>query len=232
VLDLGRLAGNPELVVPLKPEQSRLWELVRDGEMPPEDAEQLTTTEKEAVRTWIASGAAPPRSPPAGAALPAAPPPREQEAPAAPDLPFPQRLLRALGKFHVVVIHFPIALLLAAAAGELWSMRRGLREPAPAVQFCVLLGAAGAVAAAGLGWLRASGGGFAGSSSPAFVLHRLLGTAAGLGAVGLALFSDADARQGVRSWRFRIALFAAAFLAGLAGHFGGTLVYGEDYFNW
>src|SRR5262249_55106844 len=38
VLDLGRVAANPELVVPGSPGESELWELIRRGEMPPEDA--------------------------------------------------------------------------------------------------------------------------------------------------------------------------------------------------
>src|SRR5262249_29511912 len=44
VLDLRRLAGNPNLIVPSSPEQSELWLLVRNGEMPPPDAPQLTVT--------------------------------------------------------------------------------------------------------------------------------------------------------------------------------------------
>jgi mono/diheme cytochrome c family protein len=34
VLDLERLAGNAHLVVPFKPDESKLWQLVRDEEMP------------------------------------------------------------------------------------------------------------------------------------------------------------------------------------------------------
>src|SRR4051794_4981849 len=38
VLDLGRVAGNREMVVPGAPDESELWELVRRGEMPPADS--------------------------------------------------------------------------------------------------------------------------------------------------------------------------------------------------
>src|SRR5437868_15329723 len=52
VLDLSRLAGNRELVVPSAPDESELWELVRRGEMPPEDSPTgpLTAEQKEVIR--------------------------------------------------------------------------------------------------------------------------------------------------------------------------------------
>src|SRR5579863_3402071 len=56
VLDLRRVASNPELVVPSSPDESELWEHVRREEMPPEDAPSgpLSTTEKDVIRAWIA----------------------------------------------------------------------------------------------------------------------------------------------------------------------------------
>jgi uncharacterized membrane protein len=58
VLDLERLAGNAQLVVPFKPDESRLWELVHDEEMPPAYAKagSLTNEQKEVIRKWIESG--------------------------------------------------------------------------------------------------------------------------------------------------------------------------------
>ena len=46
------------------------------------------------------------------------------------------------------LLHFPIALLIAAAFAELWGAWRGDRSLEPVVRFCVLLGAASAVATA------------------------------------------------------------------------------------
>jgi hypothetical protein len=51
-------------------------------------------------------------------------------------------------------------------------------------------------------------------------------------AVAIALLSEVDARRGLRSWLFRNALFLGALLVSVAGHLGGTLVYGDDYFSW
>src|SRR5205809_3770722 len=59
VLDLRRVAGNPEMVIPSRPDESELWVLVNRGEMPPPDAPHgpLSTAEKESIRAWIAAGA-------------------------------------------------------------------------------------------------------------------------------------------------------------------------------
>src|SRR5437764_6430452 len=98
VLDLKRVAENPELVVPARPDESELWALVQRGEMPPADSPHgpLTGAEKDVIRVWIAAGA-PDASPPApGASVPTA----EPEAPAVASVA--DRALRRLGKFHLL----------------------------------------------------------------------------------------------------------------------------------
>src|SRR5579859_4946668 len=59
VLDLARVAANPEMVVPSSPDESELWELVRREEMPPADAPTgpLSQEQKELIKAWIAAGA-------------------------------------------------------------------------------------------------------------------------------------------------------------------------------
>src|SRR5947209_2649558 len=58
VTDLQWLAANPKLVVPFRPDDSRLWTLVRDEEMPPERAKSgpLTPEQKDVIRSWIEGG--------------------------------------------------------------------------------------------------------------------------------------------------------------------------------
>jgi uncharacterized membrane protein len=136
-----------------------------------------------------------------------------------------------LGKFHLLLLHFPIALLIAAAVGEFWSVVRKSQAPGPAVRFCVLLGAISAVPTVALGWLYAQGG--YGAAAPRILtLHRWLGTAAALWACVTAACSEWDARRGVRGWGTRGLLFGGAALIGLAAHFGGMLAQGEDFFDW
>jgi Planctomycete cytochrome C len=232
VLDLARVASNREMVVPFSPAESELWELVRRGEMPPADAPTgpLAAPQKEVIRAWIAAGAPAGGSSPAEN-LPLTTPPAEA-VPAEPAAAPPgTHFLHWLGKFHLLVLHFPIALLLAAAAAEGWSLARKSPVPAPAVRFCVLLGATSVVTTVALEWLHALGG--HGAGMPRLLsLHRWLGTAAGLWVVATAFFSEQDARRGVRSRRTRGLLFVGALLIGLTAHFGGILVHGQDFFDW
>jgi uncharacterized membrane protein len=231
VLDLARVAGNPELVIPSSPQESELWEHVHRDEMPPADAPSgpLSPEQKEVIRAWIAAGA--PKAASAEASeipAPKAENPGNLRVMSAPSFVIPA--LGQLGSLHVVVVHFPIALLIAAAVGELWYLGRGGRMPAPAVRFCVLLGAASALAAVALGWLHASQG--HGADMPLTLgLHRWTGTVAALWAIGTALFSEWDEHRGVRSQWFRAWLLFGALLVATAGHLGGVLVHGENFLS-
>ena len=53
------LAGGEsgQVVAAGQPRESLLWEMIRDGEMPPEDEPQLTPVEMATLRKWIAGGA-------------------------------------------------------------------------------------------------------------------------------------------------------------------------------
>ena len=59
VLDLKRIAANPELVIPGSPDESELWHLVKGDEMPPPDSPQgsLSPERKDVIRDWIRLGA-------------------------------------------------------------------------------------------------------------------------------------------------------------------------------
>jgi uncharacterized membrane protein len=218
VLDLPRVAANPKLLVPHHPEKSKLWKLIADGDMPPDNARAgpLTGREMTAVREWIEAGA-PPAQHASG--------PREQQRPPS----FAIRLSEWLARFHVVVVHFPIALLLAAALAEAAIMLRRATELASSARFCVRLGAAGAVAAAALGWARAGFGAYRGDGGVTLALHRWVGIAACLCAVVAAVLSFQRRPTGRL---FRATLFGSAALVGLAGHLGGLTVYGDAYFRW
>ncbi len=225
VLDLERLARDPEKVIPSSPDESELWELVRLGEMPPEEspAGPLSNLEKEIVHDWIAAGA------PADPIRSAAANPPDTNPPSSPPS-LRTSMLRGAGPFHLLLLHFPIALLIAAAVAEFRGTVLGSRIPTPAVRFCVLLGAASAVITALLGWIYAANG--HGAAAPQLLgLHRWIGTAAATWAVGTVLVSEWDERRGVRSLGFRVWLFVGAFLVAVEGHIGGMLVHGEDFLS-
>ena len=233
--ELGPLAANPEWVVPHEPEKSYLWTLIRDDDMPAKGAKAgpLNAQEKEIIRAWIAAGAPVPKSSPVPPSSAKAP----QESTATVTLPpapvaqsLTTRLFAWFGRFHVLVIHFPIALLVAAALAEAIAAWRGSWTPSPVARFCVLLGAASAMAAVALGWLHADVGGF-GSASNILAVHRWLGTFAGLGATALAVVSERENRRRLRSVSFRIALWTGACLIAATAHFGGLMVHGNDFFD-
>jgi mono/diheme cytochrome c family protein len=224
VLDLRRMADNPELVIPGRPDESELWALVRHGDMPPADSPHgpLTAAEKEVIRAWIVAGTPDARHPASGASF-------------APDPPIASpvpRAVRWLGRFHLLLLHFPIALVLAAGVGELASAWRGSRVPSPAVQFCLSLAAVAAVPTVALGWLHAATG--SGVGSPQLLAaHRWVGTAAGVWVIGTALGARRDARRGVRSRGVRVALVAVGVpLIVAAAHVGGLMAHGRDFLDW
>ena len=189
----------------------------------------LTETRKEIIRTWIDAGA------PSVVAATETPLPSAPSAAVSkvepPRLSFGRRLLTWIGKIHLLILHFPIALLIAAAGRETWSMVRGCRVPAPEVRYCVLLGATAAVFTVALGWLHALGGNGAGLPRVQ-TLHRWLGTSAGVWLVATLCVSEGDVRRGERSSIARVLILAGTVLVGLAASFGGILAQGEDYFAW
>jgi len=225
VLDLARVAANREMVVPSFPDESELWELVHRGEMPPEDSPTgpLSAAEKEIIHAWIAAGA------PAESIVSVSADPPQTIPTASPPL-LNKSILRLLGPFHLIALHFPIALLIAAAVAEFRSIAQGYSAPTPAVRFCVLLGAVCAVITASLGWIHAANGHGAGAPQ-ILTLHRWIGTTAAMWAVGTVLLSAWDQQRGVRSNWFRVWVFLGALLVAAAGHFGGMLVHGNDFLS-
>lgn len=59
VLDLPKMRGNPELVIPGSPSESELWILVQRGEMPPADSPTgpLSNADQRVIKDWIGAGA-------------------------------------------------------------------------------------------------------------------------------------------------------------------------------
>jgi uncharacterized membrane protein len=235
--ELGRVAANREWVVPYDPEKSYLWSLVRNDDMPAKGAKAgpLNAQEKETIRAWIAAGAPVPPSQGDSAQLESATTTTPARVAPSSELQASfgaARLFGWLGRFHVLVVHFPIALLAAAALGEILAARRRNPVPEPAVRFCILLGAGGAVAAVALGWLHADLGEHVSVTNSVLGLHRWLGTAAGAWAIALVLVSERDSRRRRRSLLLQALLGSGALLVLIAAHFGGLLVHGSNFFDW
>lgn len=137
-----------------------------------------------------------------------------------------------VGRFHPLLVHFPIALLLAAGALEGWvSWRERRGKPTllrPSIGPLLALAAAGAVLAAGVGYLLGASGGFAGG---VYERHRFMGLALGGSAVATAaVFYVGKLRPGRAARGVYLVLLGGtlALLIG-TGHAGGTLTHGEGY---
>jgi uncharacterized membrane protein/mono/diheme cytochrome c family protein len=230
VLDLKRVASNPEMVIPEKPNESELWELVQRDEMPPSDSPQggLSLEQKEAIRAWIAAGAPDASSSALGSAhsIQSESFPSEDS-----DRISINRTIRWLGKFHLLMLHFPIALVLAAAAGEALSVWRRNPIPSDSVRFCLWLGALAAVPTAMLGWLYAAAGNGVGSPQ-LLTTHRWFGTTAAVWLLITAFYAEYDARRAVRSRRVQLLLTFAVLITVVTAHLGGLLDRGGDFFSY
>jgi mono/diheme cytochrome c family protein/uncharacterized membrane protein len=145
---------------------------------------------------------------------------------------FFQKLIGWLGNFHPATVHFPVALLTAAAVAEL--LRLVTRRPAfdAITRYCLWFGALTAVAAAVLGWFL---GGFrVMDASWLLTAHRWLGTSTTFTAVLLLALSEGS--RAPERWRTRICFRSVLLiLTGLVlatGFFGGAAVYGLDHYSW
>jgi uncharacterized membrane protein len=131
------------------------------------------------------------------------------------------------GRLHPLLVHFPIALVLIAAVAELASLTTRFPGWHTVAVANIRAGAAFAIASAGAGWILASSRIV--EASPALEWHRWLGLAAGVAAVAAALWASDLNQPSRRRWLYRLALFSAAALVAVAGHFGARLVWGADF---
>ncbi|TAJ23451.1 MAG: hypothetical protein EPO68_03135 [Planctomycetota bacterium] len=134
----------------------------------------------------------------------------------------------AIGPLHRVAVHFPIALVLAAAVAEYLAMSRGERALRQAARYCVTFGAASALVAAATGYALAAALDPAGAHGELVERHRWTGVglcaASALAAVLARRCERPDG--GLAQLGYRLALWTAAALAALAAWQGGGLAHG------
>jgi uncharacterized membrane protein len=139
-----------------------------------------------------------------------------------------------LGKVHPMVVHFPIALILAAGLAELlilvggskWLWLQG------SSRFGIALGGMSALLAAPLGWLAASNADYGPDLLDTLLYHRILGVTTAVAAVLLWIISERLARsqdRGTSRKMYRSLLFATCLIIPITGHLGATLVFGPGF---
>src|SRR4051812_46199531 len=142
---------------------------------------------------------------------------------------FFERVWYAQGHMHPILVHFPIALLMAAAVAA--TLRPfTARVTSHVVYFCLLLGVGGAVLSclAGWAWAPQEKVGYDqpfNSQSPIF-WHRWGGIGVTVIALGILVWASLSLRKhGAKQWPWEVAVIVAAMITGWVGHEGGELVY-------
>ena len=145
------------------------------------------------------------------------------------DLPSSEKLLSALGRSHIMLVHFPIALIYMAALAEGWHSLRKQDGRSQTAFACLGVGAVAALAAAGVGWLHAELEPLGSSVQDLLFRHRWLGVASATGAVLSFCFALFAHNSGASRRFYRWLLIATLGTLTVGAHMGGSLVYGSDY---
>ena len=127
-----------------------------------------------------------------------------------------------------MLIHFPIALVIAAVVAESAATATGDGRWRIVAVANVRAGAVFALIAATAGWRLALSQGV--EMTSLLEWHRSVGmiSAGATMAAAIATFG-AGGRSSITLWMYRTALFGAAALVAVAGHLGAMLVWGADF---
>lgn len=144
---------------------------------------------------------------------------------------FFEELMNFTGRWHPVLVHFPIGMLVVACVLALFSRKESYKNIGPAISLSLLFGSVAAILACFTGYLLSLQGGY---EQDTLNFHQWLG----LAVAAISLFLYFLYKDGVRnsfiekfkSKRVAI-LFLMFILIGVTGHFGGTLTHGKGYFK-
>lgn len=136
-----------------------------------------------------------------------------------------------VGKLHLLVLHFPIALIVTAAlADALWLWRRGglLRD---AGCWCIALGALACIPAVVTGFLLIGPMGM--EETPLGETHESLGLVTACVALAAAGIRVAWRNRLPRpwAWAYGVLMAGSVVLVSLTGHWGGMLAFGPNYLS-
>lgn len=137
-------------------------------------------------------------------------------------------LSQLFGRLHPMMVHFPIALILAAVVMELFTLGKFRHSFRSGIRFLVIIGTISALFTALMGWFLAENEGITGSTLD---LHRIVGVvSAGFSVLLLVLLRKSELNPSALSIKtYRFFLFLTGIGIGLAGHFGAALTHGEGY---
>ena len=130
-----------------------------------------------------------------------------------------------LGRFHVLVLHIPIGIIVAILVLEWLARREKYRHLEAAAPFLWGAAAVSAVLTVVLGYMHYAEGSF---GSPSGVQHRTFGTA-----LAVLIAAVAVLRASPHAPKYAPVYFPAGilmfFLVTITGHYGGNLTHGSTY---
>jgi uncharacterized membrane protein len=130
-------------------------------------------------------------------------------------------MIEWIGRFHPVVVHLPIGILLLAALFEWLILRPRFEYLDAAINTMLWLGTAAAGVSCVTGLLLAQSGDYAGHIQS----HEWLGISVFLFSLAYALFRWLIHQYDLRKWLAAVLIV----LITITGHLGGTLTHGEDF---
>ena len=231
ILDLPRILDNEDFIEKGYPSQSYLYELLieEDPEMlmpPPKNKAGITPLNPDEIATvkrWIkASAPAKDEDTPATVKekVDAEVAKQTKEAEAA----NPKTIQERVAYLHPVVVHFPIACIIAALFAEaLIFIRPSMTWLIGASRWSLWMAAPSAIPTVLSGWNLAEVLGY----SQSIFNHRWLGVASLVVAILTAILNEVIDRDSKKFWLVRILLILAALLVAATGHTGGEVVH--DY---
>ncbi|MEM9025410.1 MAG: c-type cytochrome domain-containing protein [Verrucomicrobiota bacterium] len=226
VMDFDAMREDPDLLIPGDAEESELYLLIIDPDpeyvMPPpeSDCPQLTEIEANLVKYWINEGAPTPQIG-LETQIPKIVEPEE--------VALSSKWMKAFGKLHVLVIHFPIALIWVAFFASISEKLKWPSNPQIVISWCLLFGGVIAGFSVATGWIQSDVSGY---SDDSVFNHRWSGVAVAVSGNCAWLFHQLRRSAGSRLFEtlFWICLLVSVIAVSMAGHTGGKLVYGDETF--
>lgn len=136
-------------------------------------------------------------------------------------------IFQLIGRFHTLLVHFPIGLLVVALFFEFFTIGGKRQSLRGGINGMVYLGAVFAILSALLGWLLSTYDDYSGDL---VTNHQYVGIATAVFGLGTALLLRSTLNGKLPDFRFyRVGLFTTVVLLTVAGHLGASLTHGEDY---
>jgi len=131
-----------------------------------------------------------------------------------------------LGRFHPLLVHLPIGMLLLGVGMHWLSRKPGYRNLRPGISVTLLLGALSAVFSCISGWLLAGSGEYEGSTLDQ---HMWMGIAVAVISIVYYLLYAGRISVRLPSYIPYLLSLVLVLILSITGHLGGTLTHGEGY---